>query len=281
MKNTGVDLQITSRNFTSSDFSWTTSLNMGFLKNEVTSLPVNKDAFGNNFLAGSTAQRAVVGKSLNEFFLVRYEGVNPETGDAQWLDKDGKVTNTYSSSNAVYVGSAIPKFTGGFTNNFAYKGFDLNAFFNFSYGNKVLIDGLRFTENMNTGSFNKSTDLLNYWKNSGDQAFAPKLNSPTAANFHQLSTLQLQNGSYIRLKTLSLGYNLPTALLQRSKIISGARVYVLGQNLITVKDQDFRGPDPEVSANAGGTLGNQVVGESFFALPQAKTITFGVNLSFQ
>lgn len=277
MRNTGVDFQITTRNMDKGDFKWTTTLNAGFLKNTVTSLPENKDPYGDNFLAGSSAQRAVVGKSLNEFFLVRYQGVNPETGNAEWLDKDGKVTTTYASSNAVYVGSAIPKATGGFTNNFAYKGFDLNAFFNFSYGNKLLIDGLRFTENINTPSFNKSRDLLNYWKQSGDVAFAPSLKSPTAANFQQLSTLQLQDGSYLRLKTLSLGYNVPANILQSTRFISSLRVYVLGQNLYTLVDKDFRGPDPEVSANGAS---NQVVGESFFAMPQAKTITFGVNIGF-
>lgn len=277
MKNTGVDFQLTSRNFSKGDFNWTTTLNMGFLKNEVTSLPENKDPFGNDFLAGSSAQRAVVGKSLNEFFLVRYKGVNPETGDAEWLDKNGNVTTTYASSNAVYVGSAIPKFTGGFTNTFAYKGFDLNAFFNFAYGSKVLIDGLRFTENINTASFNKSRDLLDYWKQPGDKAFAPKLSSPTAATFQQLSTLQLQNGSYLRLKTLSLGYNVPSFMLEKTKALSSLRVYVLGQNLYTLQDKDFRGPDPEVSANGAS---NQVIGESFFALPQSKTITFGVNIGF-
>lgn len=277
MKNTGVDFQITSRNFSKGDFQWTTSLNMGFLKNRVTSLPTNKDAFGNDFLVGSAAQRAVVGKSLNEFFLVRYKGVNPESGHAEWFDKDGNVTTTYSSNDAVYVGSAIPKFTGGFTNNLAYKGFDLNAFFNFAYGSKIMIDGLRFTENINTPSFNKSTDLLNYWKNPGDKAFAPALSSPTAANFNQRSTLQLQNGSYLRLKTLSLGYTLPTALLAKTKAISSLRVYALGQNLYTLTAKDFRGPDPEVSANGAS---NQIVGESFFAMPQAKTVTFGVNIGF-
>jgi TonB-linked SusC/RagA family outer membrane protein len=276
MKNNGIDLMVTSRNFTGGDFEWTTTLNMGFVNNEMLTLPENKDDEGRDFLAGSSAQRAIVGESLNTFYMVRYAGINPETGDAQWLTKDGEITTTYSSSNRVVVGSAIPDFTGGFTNRFRYKAFDLNAFFNFSYGNKVLIDGLRFTENMGS-AFNKSTDLLDYWTPENKDAFAPALTSPTAPTFASLSTLQLQDGSYVRLKTLSLGYNLPSTLLSKSRIFSSARVYVLGQNLWTLTADDFRGPDPEVSANGGA---NQIVGESFFALPQPRTITAGVNLSF-
>lgn len=276
MRNKGVDLMITSRNISNDNFQWTTTLNMGFLDNEILSLPENRDEEGRNFLAGSSAQRAIVGEDLNTFYLVRYVGVNPETGDAEWLTRDGEVTTSYSSSDAVIVGSAIPDFTGGFTNTFRYKAFDLNAFFNFSYGNKVLVDGLRFTEN-GAGAFNKSTDLLDYWTPENRDAFFPALNSPTAPLFNRLSTSQLQDGSYARLKTLSLGYNVPAAALSKTRIFSSARVYVLAQNLLTITADDFRGPDPEVSAGGGD---NQAVGESFFAIPQPKTITAGVNLTF-
>ncbi len=117
---------------------------------------------------------------------------------------------------------------------------------------------------------------MNYWKKAGDQAFAPKISSSTAPIFNQASTLQLQNGSYARLKTLSLGYRLPRTVTEKIKFISNARVYVLGQNLFIIQDKDFRGPDAEVSAN-GGSL---IQGQSFFALPQARTFTFGLNIGF-
>jgi TonB-linked SusC/RagA family outer membrane protein len=278
MKNTGVDVQISSTNITRGDFTWTTNFNIGFLKNEVTRLPENKDPEGRDFLAGSGAQRAIVGETMNTFYLIRYVGVNPQTGDAEWLNRNDEPTTTPVANDRVVVGSAIPDFTGGITNTFRYKGFDLTAFFNYSYGNKVLISGLGFTENMG-GTFNKSRDLLNYWRQPGDNAFAPRLNSPTAAAgvFNQTSTLQLLDGSYLRLKTLSLGYHAPKALLDRTKAIQSLRVYVLAQNFFTVQAAGFRGPDPEVSANGQS---NQVLGESFFALPQAKSFTVGVNVGF-
>ncbi len=278
MKNSGVDLMITSSNLVTGDFKWTTSLNVGFLKNEIIKLPTNKDAEGRDFLSGSTAQRAIVGETLNTFYMIRYSGINPQTGDAEWLNRDGEPTTTPLAADRVVVGSAIPKFTGGLTNTVKYKGFDLTVFFNYSYGNKVLIDGLGFTENMG-GTFNKSKDLLNYWKQPGDNAFAPRLASPTAAAgiFNQLSTVRLLDGSYVRLKTITLGYNASKALLEKIKAIQSFRIFVLGQNLWTIKDSDFRGPDPEVSANGQS---NQVLGESFFALPQAKSFTVGVNIGF-
>ncbi len=277
MRNRGFEVSITSQNVKSTNFSWTTNFNIGFNKNTILSLPENRDAQGRNFLAGSTAQRAIEGESRNTFYLNKYKGINPATGDAEWYKLDGTATSSVVAADRQIVGKADPDFIGGFTNTFNYKSFDLSAFFNFAYGNDVLIDGLRFTENIATGSYNKSTDLLNYWKQAGDNAFAPRLNSPTRNTFHNLSTSQLQDGSYARLKTITLGYSLPTALLTKSKIIRSARIYALGQNLLTIQNKDFRGPDPEVSANGTSNL---IMGESFFALPQAKSITFGINLGF-
>lgn len=276
IENKGVDIEINSINFRRNDFEWSTSLNVGFLKNTVLSLPTNKDEAGRDFLGISTAQRAIVGHSRNSFYLIRYKGINPQTGDAEWLDKNGNVTLNPVAADRKIVGNAIPKFTGGFTNNFSYKGFDLSIFFNFSYGNKVLIDGLRFTENLGSGSFNKTVNVLNYWKKAGDVAFAPRLASSTAPIFNQLSTLQLQDGSYMRLKTVSLGYRLPKDVVDKIKFISNARFYVLAQNLFIIQNKNFRGPDAEVSAN-GGAL---TMGESFFALPQSRTITVGFNIGF-
>lgn len=276
MRNSGWDILINTTNMERGGFSWTTSFNIGFLKNEVLALPANKDPEGRDFIAGSAAQRAIVGETQNTFYMIRYNGIDPQTGDATWLNRNGEPTTTPVANDRVVVGSAIPDFTGGITNTFRYKGFELMAFFNYSYGNFVLIDGLRFTENMG-GTFNKSTDLLNYWRNPGDNAFAPRLNSPTAGAgvFNQLSTLQLLDGSYLRLKNLMFSYNLPKNILERTKVLNNARVFVMAQNIWTLQAKGFRGPDPEVSANGGNT---QILGESFFALPQARTVTFGVNI---
>ena len=279
MSNRGLDLEINVDIVRRKDFNWSVGLNAGYLENKVLELPnAAVDLDGNRFVAGSGAQRAVEGRTLNDFFMVIGKGVNPQTGDYEWLKKDGTPTTVYSPNDRVFVGSAIPKYVGGLNSNFGYKGFDLSVLFNFSYGNKVLIDGLRFTENLNSAAgFNKSANVLDYWKESGNNAFAPKLSSSTAPLFNQSSTLQLMNGSFLRLRNVQLGYNIPSSLIGKQKILQSARVFVLGQNLFLVKDKNFRGPDPEVSANGAN---NVIQGESFFALPQARVITFGLNVKF-
>ena len=279
MQNRGVEFDFNANIFDKGDFRWSLGFNATYLKNKVLELPeASIDPDGNRFVPGSAAQRAVVGRSLNEFFLVEAIGVNPTSGDLEWRTKEGNATTTYSANNRVFTGSAIPEWTGGINTNMSYKGIDFSAQFSYSYGNKVLIDGLRFTDNMSaTAGFNKSTDLLNYWKNPGDVAFAPKLSSTTAPLFNQPSTLQLQDGSFMRLRNLSVGYTVPAALMGKQKIVRSLRIYAMGQNLLLLKAKNFRGPDPEVSADGPN---NQVLGESFFALPQAKTITFGLNLGF-
>lgn len=274
MQNKGVDLLIGGDVIRGSNFTWNTSFNMGFLKNTVTSLPEdNKDPEGRNFVTGTASQRAIQGLSVNTFYLVRYKGINPQTGDAEWLTKDGEVTNSPTANDRVVVGSAIPNFTGGWSNTFSYRGFELNALFNFVNGNFIMRDDRRFTEN-GSSSFNNSRKLNNYWKQAGDVADFPRLASKTAPIFAQRSTLQLEDGSFIRLRTATLAYNFPSALLTKTKFLSKARIYVQGQNLLTFSKTDL---EPEVN---GGGNSNLNLGESFFTPPQARTITAGVNLSF-
>lgn len=277
MKNTGVDLELGATIIrTSGGLTWDMDLNVGFLKNEVTSLPdATVDEDGNGFLAGSANQRAVVGQSANEFFLIRYNGVNPQTGDAEWLDRDGNPTTTPAATDRVYVGSGIPDFTGGLSSTLRYKDLDFGFLFNFVSGNNVYIGDLRFTENPTSG-FNKSVALLDTWQNPGDEAFAPSPDSPTYPSFAQRSTSQLFDGSYIRLKTITLGYTLRGSKLGTG-VFENIRLYVQGNNLLTFNDDAFRGQDIEVSANGQNNL---IQGESFFATPQAKIFKFGINATF-
>jgi TonB-linked SusC/RagA family outer membrane protein len=281
MRNRGIDLQISGQAVRTNDFQWTSSLNLGFVKNKVLSLPAdNVDDEGRHYILSSyNQQRVLQGYTLNTFYLLRYKGINPETGDPEWYTKDGKATSTPSSADQVVAGSAIPTVTGGFNNTLRYKQFDLGVNFYFSAGNKVMLGEFQYLDNVRRG-YNLSKDMLNYWQKPGDQAFAPAATSAswkTSNNFAQLSTAQLFDGSFLRLKTLTMGYNVPSRLLRGTHVVSSARVYVLGQNLWTLTKKEFRGADPEVSQY--GTNG-QVAGESFFSLPQPKTITVGVNLVF-
>jgi len=229
-----------------------------------------------DFVTGSSSQRAIIGHSVNTFYLIRYVGINSETGDAEWLTKDGEITTTPSANDRVIVGSAIPDFTGGLTNTFSYKGLALTAFFTFVQGNKLMLDDRRYADAPAFwGTFNMTTRMLDYWKNPGDNAFAPALTSSTLGAFRQRSTAQLEDGSYVRLKTLSLAYTVPKDILDKTKFLSRARIYVSANNLLTFTDlEDI---DPETSDSGSN---QQIQGESFFTAPQAKTITVGISLGF-
>jgi len=279
MKNTGVDLELGGTILrTAGGLTWDMDLNVGFLNNEVTSLPdATVDVDGNGFLIGTASQRAVVGRSANEFYLIRYNGINSETGDAEWLDADGELTTSPGATDRVYVGSAIPDFTGGLTSTVRYKDLDFGFLFNFVSGGNVYIGDLRFTENTASG-FNKSRDVLDVWQNPGDQSFAPSRESATytTGSFAQRSTSQLFDASYIRLKSITLGYTLRGSTLGTSAF-ENIRLYIQGNNLLTFNDPDFRGQDIEVSADGQNNLAQ---GESFFATPQAKIFKFGLNATF-
>lgn len=276
MTNRGIDIDYNFDVLRNRDWYVSIGGNISFLQNEITELPeATVDSDGNQFIPGSASQRAVVGRSANEFFLIRYNGINSETGDAEWLTKEGEATTTPGQGDRVFVGSAIPDFVGGVNFNVTYKDLSLSGLFNYTYGNLVMLDGLRFTENAASG-FNRSTRLLDAWENPGDDAFAPGGESATISTFAQRSTSQLMDGSFLRLRTVTLSYNLPVQSLGIDWIKS-LSVYARGNNLLTLTDSDFRGQDPEVSDSG---VSNLVQGESFFVIPQRKMYTFGLNVTF-
>ncbi len=277
MENRGVDIDLSGLIVRSADFTWNASLNLGFNTNEVISLPgANLDNLGRRFVAGSVSQRAIEGFSVNSYYLIRYSGINSETGDAEWLDVNGNPTTSPTTSDRVIVGDANPDFVGGFRNTFNYKNFDLNFFFNFSVGNELFISGLRFTDNP-AGTFNKRATLLDTWSGPGDESFAPSVNSPTFGSaFSQRSTAQLRDGTFARLKNITFGYSLPSEALNSIGFIKGLRLFFTGFNILTIKGDDLQGIDPEVT----NSINNGVQGETFFTPPQFKSFLFGARVTF-
>jgi TonB-linked SusC/RagA family outer membrane protein len=276
MENKGLEFDLSTVNVKTDNFEWRTNFNIARNINKVLSLPgAAVDLDGNKFVAGSASQRAIEGSSINTFFLIRYKGINPETGNAEWLTKDGEVTTAPSPNDRVIAGDANPDFVGGITNTFKYKNFDLNIFANFSYGNDIFVDGQRFTDNL-TGNFNKDPKLLDYWTTVGQNAYAPSLTSATRSTFNQRSTAQLKDGSFLRLKNITLGYNLPNAIFEKMGFISGVRLYGTVTNLYTFKSNTLKGIDPETTS----TLANLGAGETFFTPPQFKSYLVGAKLTF-
>jgi hypothetical protein len=178
------------------------------------------------------------------------------------------------------VGNSNPDFTGGFTNNFSYKGFDLSAFFTFVQGNEIYNRAGVYQANSFGGGFdNQTTEVLSRWQKPGDITNVPRvsLSYPTG---QRASSRWIYDGSYIRLKTVTLGYTIPKSVMSALKI-SSARVYVSGYNLWTKTDYIS---DPEVNTSPLGTTSettqNVVGGVDFYTIPQARQFVVGLNVKF-
>ncbi|WP_422860879.1 SusC/RagA family TonB-linked outer membrane protein [Flagellimonas sp. S174] len=280
LENIGWEFDVSSINVSTDNFEWRTSFNLTTIDNTITKL--NEDAAtdpqGRRIIDGPI-QRAIEGESLNNFYLIRYVGINSQTGDAEWLDANGNITTSPNSGDRVVTGSPLPDFSGGMTNTLRYKDFDLSMLVNYSYGNEVVIDGLRFADGADAigGIVNVRRQNLNLWRQPGDNAFLPSPNSSTFNQFNQRSTQQMLDASYLRVKNLTIGYNLPQEALERlGGFITGIRFYATGTNLFTIKSDEMKGIDPEVTDD----IDPRFQGESFFTAPQAKSYLLGARLTF-
>jgi TonB-linked SusC/RagA family outer membrane protein len=266
LDNKGVEFSITTKNL-DGKFKWTTSFNIAYNKNKIGNIA------GQIIESADGLQRAVEGQPIGTFYMQKFTGVDPQTGDALFLDSTGKNTNDYTNAGRFVVGKYTPDFTGGFTNTFSYKGVDLSVFFYFVTGNNLYNAAGRFmSDGFYNGFDNQTTDILNTWKKPGDITNVPRIgyyNGSGASN----SSRWLYKGDYLRLKTLTLGYTLPKSVTDGLKI-SSARFYVSGINLFTFTK--YPG-DPEVNTNV---VNNIAGGEDFYTIPQAKTFTVGLNVRF-
>ena len=264
MYNKGIEVSLNSRNVDGA-FKWTTSFNMAYNVNKVQNIE------GQVITSG--VQRAVEGEPIGVFFMQEFAGVDPATGDALYFDKDGKTTSDYGQAERRVVGKSNPDYTGGFGNNFSYKGFDLNIFFTFVAGNKIYNQGGIYMESgFGNGFDNQTTRYLSAWKNPGDITDVPRAGLSYTTN-DRSSSFWLSDGSYIRLRNATLGYTLPSKVSSILKL-SSARLYVSGNNLWTATKYEG---DPEVNT---ATLGNITGGVDFYTIPQARTISLGLNVKF-
>jgi len=262
MENKGVELTINGTPVNSRDFTWTVNFNFAQNKNRVTSIP---SPIIGTFLVAQ-------GYDVQTFFTRVYAGVDPNNGDPLWyVDSSRKTTtNVYSSAIRQPYGSASPKFFGGMTNTFSYKGFSLEAQFNYQKGNLVQDTwaGYYLGAGFNAG-FNKVARVLDRWQKPGDVTDIPKYIEGGNKSFQSFSSVYLAKGDFIRLRNVQFGYNLPKSILSKAKI-DNAFFYVRGTNVWTwVRDKKL-GWDPEEGISSQTNL------DVFIP----KTVTFGVNLAF-
>lgn len=266
MNNKGWEFALTVRIFDDA-FKWTAGINAAYNKNIVKSIN------GQVIQGGGNLQRAVEGQPIGVFFMPKFAGVDPETGDALYYDADGKTTADYDAAERQVVGKSNPDWTGAFSNSFSYKGFDLNLLFTFVTGNNVFNAAAQYmSAGFYNGFDNQTADMIGAWQKPGDITNIPRVGYFYGSG-NRNSSQWLYDGSYIRLRTASLGYTFPKSVINSLKITS-ARFYISGLNLWTTTK--YPG-DPEVNTQ---TLGNIGGGQDFYTIPQPKTITVGLNVRF-
>jgi TonB-dependent starch-binding outer membrane protein SusC len=294
MENMGVDLAVNAHlvRGATRGFNWTADFNISHVRNEVTAL-FDDDPISFGF---SGSSRIEVGQPLGVFYGYRMDGIFQtydeiddlneralaehdryyqneftRTGDVRFADIDGD--GIVTADDRVIIGSPWPDFTGGFTSTMSYGGFDLRAFFSFSVGNDVFNAMRQYTDAYGFGFFdNNSGRARDRWTEENPSNTEPRASYWDDNNNVRVSDRFIEDGSYLRLKDIVLGYTLPQRMLDQMGARS-LRVYVQAQNLVTLTG--YSGFDPEV--NFAGTS-DVVRGVDFYTLPQARRFTVGVNL---
>ena len=266
MENKGVELSLNIIPVQTKDFRWDVDFNFSNNKNKITSLPNKADILSGNFIIRE-------GESLNTFFLREWAGVDRATGDPLWYttDKHQASSNIYPGASArILAGQALPKFFGSLTNALSYKGFNLSAQLYYNFGNQVYDTWRGYYLGSGFGaSFNKVKRQLDAWKQPGDITTVPKYVYNGNKNFNAGSTYNLNDGSFVRVRDIQLGYTLPKAYAEKLKIGS-ANFYVRGTNLFTwVKDENLPF-DPEQGTGSASNLNVFI----------PKTVTVGLSLAF-
>lgn len=272
LRNRGIEAELHITTMANPNFVWLTDVNFSTFKNEITALSQEEIISG--------TKRWVVGNSLYTWYIQEYAGVDPDTGDALWykniLDGEGnptgerETTNDYNEADRFEMGQSIPDFYGSLTNSFTiFDNFNFSFQFYWSVGGKIynnlmqttMHDGERYGQQLNK-------EVLNSWQEPGDDTDVPRFvyNNSTRSNYQ--SSRFLEDASFLRLRNVSLSYDLPKRILGNSGI-DNASVFVNGDNVLVFTN--FKGNDPEQGLS--GLITTTEV-------PNVRTFTVGLSLSF-
>ncbi len=308
VQNRGYEFALTTVNFDNKNFKWNSSFNISFNRNKVLSLTSGQNSLltvaswaSNNTIANSPAYIAQIGKPIGMFYglvsngVYQYSDFN-ETSPGVYTLKDGLPSTSITRTNMrpglwkfkdlngdqiidvndlTVIGNPNPDFIGGFSNNFSYKGFDLNIFLQYSYGNKVLNVNRILMEGGGGISSTKGANMFATYENrwsptNQSNEYASSGSGGSAPSFYPSRIVE--DGSFIRLKTINLGYNFTNNFVKKLKVNS-LRFYASAQNLYTLTK--YTGLDPEVDAFASALT----PGLDYSAYPRAKTITLGLDIT--
>lgn len=301
MRNEGVEFTLETDNIKNKNFQWSTSFNIAFNVGKIKGLSLNQEsmlnsvAFDNKYNS-QYAYISMLNRPSGMMYGFLYDGTYKyedfdvtstgayvlksgipnntasreviQPGDPKYVDinKDGVVND----NDRTIIGRGQPKHTGGFSNNFTYKNFELNIFFQWSYGNDILNANRLFFENpAKRKNTNMYASYINRWTSENPTSNIPRAD---AQGSQQYSSLYIEDGSFLRLKNVSLGYNVPTSLIKRVGIKS-AKVSLSAENLFTITD--YSGFDPEVSVRHSALT----PGFDYSAYPRSRSFSFGLNLT--
>ena len=290
VRNLGFELNLGADIIRTKDWLWTVSANFGLNRNKVTELYGTPDPEtgkvppivigGGIGIAGEANRILEVGENSDTWYLPEWAGVDPADGSPMWYKtvvKDGvetrEQTHSYAEADQVKIGSYNPLFFGGFSTALQWKNLDLNAVFGYSYGG--LIFNYSRMEYDSDGTYTDRNQMRlmpgwSRWEKEGDQATHPKPMYNGNKSSNKTSSRYLEDGSYLKLRSLTLGYNIP---LEKYKI-SNIRIALTGENLFTLTK--YSGVDPEIPSSGGTVIG----GTSPSVYPSTRKFTLGVTLSF-
>lgn len=280
VSNSGVEIELDYKILAQKDYGLSIGANATFIKNKLVKLP---ETMADGYVSGS--KKWVEGKSMYEFWLRQWWGVDPDTGDGLWiadpdkykegddtfLTKDGvQLTNSYSNAKFDFSGASIPKMFGGFNLKAYYKDIDFAAVFSYQLGGKLLDYG--YQDMMATDSYGEamSPDLLNAWQKAGDVTDVPRVDANAAHNTNistSYSTRWLTKSDYLNLRSITIGYQLPKQWLNHL-YLKTARISFAAENLFMLKARQGLNP----MAQYNGLVYNEY--------QPSRNFTFGLNVTF-
>jgi TonB-linked SusC/RagA family outer membrane protein len=264
LRNSGIEFQFDANIIDSKEWKWDVGFNIAHNKSKILALA------GDTMMgAGDNALKHIVGEKLYTFYVRDYCGVNPANGEALWRTADGTISNNVDDAQYVKDGSPEPSYTGGVNTSVSWKNLSLSVVGEFKGGNKILIgeNSLLFGDGSEMIA-NQAKNLLNYWKKVGDTGCNPKpIAGKTDRSYTYLSKRFIENGSYFRIKDVTLAYDFNSSLIKRIGLNS-LRVYASGLNVYTFHNVAFWDPERGIDGMGTGIY------------PVTKTFVVGFDLSF-
>jgi TonB-linked SusC/RagA family outer membrane protein len=282
IRNYGAEFSLRANLIRKSNFTWSVMANIARNFNEITST----GAYTEEAVSGGTNDtRVVVGMPVGTYYLVRFSHVDPATGRPVYLDKEGNQTTQWSANNRVPVGSILPKAVGGFTNNFKYKNWDLSLLFVYQIGGNIYDASAK--RQLGVMSFwNSRPEIGDRWREPGDVAAFPRLTLDPSTyglpDYWQYNTpMWLYDASFLRLRNLTVGYNIPEKWAKKAKM-SSTRVAIICTNLFVLTN--YPGLDPEIARDGEGNINTsrnmQSQGTYYLNAPQERTYNFQIIATF-